>query len=401
MIEGNNNIQYDDESKKILYIGNITSSVFYAHVFKALREHYRRNGVAVSPIFSFVYVERFDPLVVPNLISLGFILYSIHNKPIQLEIANTNATKFLDNGWFFKAVGKNMVFGEEFTDELGIRQIIKQETGYEIYDYDPQMLGFYNNEHVNTPYNPDHKVFVYQDESYLYYNKFIQEDVSEEELGLIRSEKYHELIPKIKKRYWNVLKTLNDDNRRIVLDALTEIITNAILYSGSPCSAMLQTKNNETKISISDCGVGFEYSFEKRREKFGREYKIVFNEFNEGDQGKYKNLLYIFETLNYSKEKSVARDNLYTLLEIVLKKKDNRSIDKGTMRIHYNDTQVIMTSNRCSACERFAPKECVKCLLDNYDPTNEASKSNLRFFDSLYRGVHIEVELKFKEDVVC
>ena len=77
---------------------------------------------------------------------------------------NTNATKFLDNGWFFKAVGKNMFFGEEFTDEFGIRQIIKQETGYEIYDYDTKMLGFYNNEHINVPFNPDHRVFVYQDE---------------------------------------------------------------------------------------------------------------------------------------------------------------------------------------------------------------------------------------------
>ena len=93
-----NVIQYNDEAKKIYFVGNITSFVFYNQLFKALREHYKQNGVAVAPVFSFVYVDRFDPLVIPNLISLGFILYRIHNKPIQLEIVNTNATKFLDNG---------------------------------------------------------------------------------------------------------------------------------------------------------------------------------------------------------------------------------------------------------------------------------------------------------------
>ena len=113
------------------------------------------------------------------------------------------------------------------------------------------------------------------------------------------------------------------------------------------------------------------------------------------------------DNLEILKNKNVSDDVIQILekqqesWEGIKKKKDNRSIDKGTMRIHYNDTQVIMTSNRCSDCKRFAPKECVKCLLDNYNPTNEASKSNLRFFDSLYRGVHIEIELKFKEDVVC
>ena len=153
---------------------------------------------------------------------------------------------------------------------------------------------------------------------------------------------------------------------------------------------MLQTKNNETKISISDCGVGFEYSFEKKQEKFNKEYKNVFNEFSVEEQIKYKNFLFIFETLNYSKEKSIARNNLFTLLKIVLGKNSNNDIKEGIFRIHYNDTQVI-----------FDPKVCAKCLLSNYSPINDVQKSNLRFFDSTFRGVHIEVELKFKNDVVC
>lgn len=397
MIE-DNIIKYDDEAKKIYFAGNITSFVFYNQLFSALREHYKKNGAAVAPFFSFIYVDRFDPLVVPNLISLGFILKSIHKKPVCLDIESTKATKFLDNGWFFMAVGREKIFSEEL-DIDGSKELktVKQETGYELYDFEPKMLGFYN---VSISYNPDHRVCVYRDESYSYYSKFIQEGVSEEELGIIRSEKYRDLKPVIAKRYWNILKELNDNNKCAVLDILTEIITNSILYSGSNCSAMLQTKDNETKISISDYGVGFEYSFEKRQKKLGEEYKNVFNEFSTEEQEKYKNFMYIFETLYYSKAKSVARDNLFTLLGIVLRKNDNFGIAEGTIRIHYNDTQVILTSKKCATCNKFDPKNCAKCLLSKYNPAKEVSKSNLRIFNSTFRGVHVEVELKFKDDVV-
>lgn len=397
-----NIIEYNHKVNKIFFKGNITSFVFYNQLFKALREHYNNNGSATAPVFSFIYVERFDPLVVPNLISLGLILKSVHGKSTNLEIASTNATKFLDNGWFFKAVGENEVFSEELDiDGSGIVRSIRQVTGYDIYNFEPKMLGFYNSEcNSERFYNPVHRVCVYRDDSYSYYSEFIKEDVSEEELGIIRSEKYRELKPIIAKRYWKILKNLNDNNKCAILDILTEIITNAVLYSGSHCSAMLQTIDSETKISISDCGVGFEYSFEKKQKKFGGEFKNVFNEFSSEEQIKYKNFLYIFETLHYSKDKSVARDNLFTLLEIVLKKNDSCGIDEGIIRIHYNDTQVIMTSNRCSKCDRFAPKVCAKCLLGNYNPTNDTSKSNLRFFDNTFRGVHIEVELKFKDNVI-
>jgi hypothetical protein len=390
-----NIIKYDDEVKKIYFIGNITSFVFYNQLFKALQEHYKKNGVAVAPIFSMKGVKQFESLVVPNLISLGFILKNIYNNPIQLEIERTNATKFLDNGWFFKAVGKKYYFGEEVLDNSQIASTIRQETGYEIYEYEPQMLGFYNNSNVSKLNNSDHRVYVYQDESYNYYREFIQKDVSEEILGRIRTEKYNELKPLINKRYYDILKNLDDTKRRIVLNALREIITNAILYSGSECSAMLQTRNNETQISVSDYGVGFEYSFEKRKERFGGEYKHVFNEFSSDEQEKYKNFLYIFEALHYSKEKSNARNNLYTLLKIVIGKDDNSGITEGVIRIHYNDTQIIMTSNRCSPCGLFSPKSCAKCLLKSYTSTKDISKSNLRFFKSTFRGIHIEIELKF------
>lgn len=401
-----NIIQYNDEAKKIYFIGNITSFVFYNQLFDALREHYKKNEVTATPIFSFVGVNRFDPLVVPNLISLGFVLKRFYGKPIPLEIERTNATKFLDECWFFMAAGHPNMFSEELDiwdiDGYGKRSTSIQRTGYEIYNFEPKMLGFYNNSIVSKSFNPNHRVYVFEEDSYSYYSKFIQVNTTEEELGRIRTNKCTELEPYITKRYKDILYetgklTLDEEEAQVVLDILTELITNAVLYSGSRCSAMLQRIGNITRISISDYGVGFGYSIEKKREKFGIDYKNVFNEFSVIEQIKYKNLLYIFETLSYSEEKeeSTARENLYTLLKTILKKRGKSKIQEGTIRIHYNDTQVIMTSNRCSACEKFAPKECAKCLLRHYNPTTEVSKSNLRFFEKSFDGVHIEVELKF------
>lgn len=402
MIE-DNIIQYDDEAKKIYFVGNITSFVFYNQLFQALREHYKQNGAEDAPVFSFIYVERFDPLVVPNLISIGLILKSIHKKPTRLEIERTNATKFLDDGWFFRAVGRPNVFSEEICDEEGIPHTINQKTGYEIYDFEPKLLGFYNNANVSESYNAKHRVYVFREDSYNYYSRFIQNNVTEKELNDIRTDKLIELEPLIKKRYVSILHeekggpSLNKKDANVVSDILTELITNAVLYSGSHCSAMLQRIGNITKISISDAGVGFRYSLEKKKEKFGKEYRNVFDEFSAVEQEKYKNLLYIFQTLSYSKEKeeSTSRENLFTLLKTVLKKQGESEIQEGTIRIHYENTQIIMTSNKCSECNKFDPKECAKCLLRNYNPATEVSKSNLRFFDGFFKGVHIEVELKF------
>lgn len=399
----NNIIQYDDETKKIYFVGNITSFVFFNQLISALKEHYKKNGVTVAPVFSFVHVERFDPLVVPNLISLGHIIKSIHKKPTRLEIVRTNATKFLDEGWFFRAVGHPNIFSEEISDEEGIQHTINQKTGYDIYDFEPKLLGFYNDSNTSESYNARHRVYVFREDSYSYYSKFNQNNVTEKELSGIRTDKLIELEPLIIKRYSRILHEdkggpkLNKKDANVVSDILTELITNAVLYSGSHCSAMLQRIGNITKISISDGGVGFGYSLEKKKEKFGKEYRSVFNDFSAIEQVKYKNFLYIFQTLSYSKEKeeSTSRDNLFTLLKMILKKQGKSEIQEGTIRIHYNDTQIIMTSNRCSECNKFDPKECAKCLLRNYNPTTEVSKSNLRFFDGLFKGVHIEVELKF------
>ncbi|MFV0501775.1 MAG: hypothetical protein ACK5MH_09325 [Bacteroidales bacterium] len=385
-----NKIIYNDKTKEIQFHGDITSFVFYNELLLALREHYKDNGVKKVPLFSFMHVNYFDPLVVPNLIGIGYILKSIHKgERTPLLFTRIDSTKFLDEIWFFDNVGKPKTKSEIISTVVK-GQIYGKENRYnmgeDLYDFDPRYLGFYNNlnqQHLN---NPEHKVRIYEDDSYSYYKNF--DIYKEEELDAIRTDKFNKLKPIIEKHFENIISKIYDNKQiQTILNVLTEIICNSVLYSGSSCAAMLQSRNNKTIISISDFGVGFEYSFNKKKEKFGDEYEYVFKEFTEEEQIKYKNYIYIFETLEYSKKKSDYRENLYTLLRDIAIKMN------GKMRIHYNDTQVIFTSNRCNHCSDINPIECSKCLLQSY--SEDKYISPVRFYNSKYQGVHIEVEFNF------
>ncbi|MDD4529910.1 MAG: hypothetical protein PHX48_08550, partial [Bacteroidales bacterium] len=295
-----NKIIYNNETKEIQFHGDITSFVFYNELLLALREHYKNNGVKKVPLFSFMYVNYFDPLVVPNLIGIGYILKSIHKgERTPLLFARIDTTKFLDEIWFFDNVGKPKT-KSEIIGNIVNGQIYAIENNYvmgeDLYDFDPRYLGFYNNQNQQNLNNLEHKVRIYDDDSYSYYKEF--KTSTSEELDAIRTDKFNDLKPFIEKHFSNIISKINDERQiKTILKVITEIVCNSVLYSGSSCAAMLQSRNNKTIISISDFGVGFEYSFNKKKEKFGDEYKDVFKEFTEEEQIKYKNYIYIFETL--------------------------------------------------------------------------------------------------------
>lgn len=403
-------ITYDKDTKEVQFIGHITSFVFYNKLFFALREHYRENERNVIPTFSFEYVEYFDALVVPNLMGIGIIISRLHkNIKVPLKIARTNSTKFLNISEFFLNVGESKLVGKEFknieNNQL-VRSLKVDKKGKNIFDFNSELLGFldypfYDKEVKKKEYNPEHKVHVYENDSFLYYSKFIEERTTEKELDAIRTDKYNVLKVDIFEDYKCILSNIKDEDQvKTILKILAEIITNSVLYSDSLCMAMLQSTSTDeyhnTKISISDFGVGLEYSFEKKREKFNKEYKEIFNQFSTIEQEKFKNYLFIFETLNYSKKKSRYRENLYTLLDIVVIQND------GIMRVHYDNTQVTFTSDRCKKCVtckradgkvEIDPIKCSRCLLKNI--SSDLAKSPVRIFTSKFQGVHIEVELKF------
>jgi len=382
-------IIYNKETKEIQFIGEITSFKFFNQLFDALREHYKENGLKKIPTFSFVYADFFDPLVVPNIIGIGVILNKAHdNEKIPLNFARIESTKFLDDAWFFENVGKDKMYNEKIPaieNELIVNKSIPQKMGLALFDFDERYLGFYNNQTVQKHNNPFHKVRVYSNDSLPYYLRFIEPNTTQNELDALRTDKYNELKPRVNKHFSNILSSIG--NAKQVLSVLTELICNSVLYSDSVNAVMLHSRNRTTKISVSDFGVGFEYSFDLKKKKFGYTYTI-FDKFSKEEQEKHKNYLYIFEALDYSKSKSIYRENLYTLLKDVVINSD------GIMRIHYVDTQVVFTSKRCKICDKnLNPSECVKCLLQKI--SNDKSVSPIRFDFGKLKGVHIEVELNF------
>ena len=132
--------------------------------------------------------------------------------------------------------------------------------------------------------------------------------------------------------------------------------------------------NSKTYISVSDVGLGFEGSFNSKPNF----ENYVTNNFHSTNKEKLKNYLLIFDALHYSMNKD--RENLYTLLNLVI---DNG----GKMRIHYENVQIIFTSNRCKGCD-IIPLKCAKCLLKNL--TSDIQISPVRFFGYIFKGVHIE-----------
>jgi hypothetical protein len=301
-----------------------------------------------------------------------------------LKILNTSATKYLDNTQFFNNVGAPKIISEEFNVNNIKIEIVKR-VGLEIFAFEKGYLGFYNNSNNLINYNPNHKIHVFENCSYEYYKNYLDKSLTPENLELkldtIRTKKFNELKPKIEKYFYNVLHAYerSQNNINTILSIITEIVCNSMLYSYSACSAMLQSKDNKTTISISDIGIGFEGSFIKKP-NFDN---FVTRNFKSHYKKKLKNYLLIFDALHYSKSKE--RDNLYTLLVHILEK-------GGKMRIHYDNVQVIFTSNRCSGCD-VIPMKCAKCLLDNL--TSDYLISPVRFYESNYQGVHIEVELNF------
>ena len=391
-------IIYSPENKEIQFVGKISSFVFYNKLFPALKDFYSDNGKEKVPKFSFNFVKEFDALVVPNLIGLGILIKRAHNgQPIPLSILRISPTKFLDSCMFFDYSGDEKVIEEEYDDN---KQVFKsrRKIGFNIYEFNKGLLGFYNNDVKKLNYNSEHKIHAYESKSYEYYrnyNEIKDKDKLESELDSIRTKISNDLKLRIKKHFSKILsrynRPINDVN--IILQIITELICNSKLYSYSPCIAMMQSKTEEyyipereeyelfprTYISVSDVGLGFEGSF-KSKPNFINYVSDNYKGSTENKR-KLKNYLLIFDALHYSMEKE--RENLYTLLKRVIQ-------NNGKMRIHYENVQVIFSSNRCKGCE-VIPLKCSKCLLDNLN--SDVQISPVRFFKQTYKGVHIEVEL--------
>ncbi|AIF53525.1 hypothetical protein [Pelosinus sp. UFO1] len=345
----------------IFFESKITSYNFYNKFLQELSSFYKTNGGRIAPNLSLEKVEWMDTLVIPNILSLGLYLSKFHHSQIPLQISwNPRILFFLNEIGFFKIV----------------------QSKFSVYEIDERFLGGFP---VDKQYRDKHKLQYYLPLAD-YYNKKLEDQ------EFYRNELFEKMrFGKVLNDYKDVIEdqgSLDSQEVKKTLDVLTELICNSILYSGTECFAFMQTNKYGSKISLSDYGIGFRKSLERKNIKLKvleANYKI----YSQKTGIDLEDFLVIMDVLSYSKSKE--RENLWELKNIITK-------NNGILRIHYQSAQVIFTHNKCKNCEEDI-KKCLDCLLETAD--RDPQYSSARFFKTKFPGVHVEVEFTRQEGYGC
>lgn len=338
---------------------NATSFSFYNSLLPNLSAYYREYpGRESLPTISFENVEWLDPLIIPNIIGAGIVLKKYHRRPIPLKLVwNPRLLYFLNEIGFFQVIDNPIL---------------------QIYDYNKDYVGGFPSD---KKYRDKHKLHYYFPD--MNYYKIPTNQQATYRNNMFEQLRYNH-IPNDYREVIGDQGALTSTEINRALNVLTEIICNSVLYSESECFSFIQTNAYGTSLSISDCGIGFKGSFDKKKIDLPL-YRELKEKVSSRINRDASDFLIILDVLDYSKRQE--RENLWDLKNLVIK-------NHGKLRIHYNSTQLVFTHNRCSGCSKEI-KECMECHLStkDWDP----QYASLRFFSSKYSGVHIEVELNRRE----
>lgn len=363
-----------------------TTYSFYNYLLPKVREHYNRSKSI--PVFSIEKVRWINPLVIPNIIGLGYYLRTYHKRPIKLRITyEPHLLYYLTRSNFFKICGKRTM-----VNPLGL----------DIFDYNEDFLGGFSS-YVKKEQRKEHKVHYYlpcKEKS----EDMYAHDTLIESLSLFTLKEQFEVVLKDAFSWDRVNKSI---------ECIAEPISNGILHSDSITWAISQTtpgKFSKTMLSIVDVGIGFEESFARKGQK-----TIVLNESLK--RGIYKkdlrDFFFIMEAIYYSLIKK-RRGLIDFIFDVAI---------NGTVRIHYQSTQVLFTqriifqSTKLYECRQKIKKEYTKnyskensslkkatieeAKLKIFDlinillnlQTNDKKYSSIRIYDIKFKGVHIEFQL--------
>jgi hypothetical protein len=343
-------------SEEFIYLPeNVNSLWLYNELLSQLNKYYQAHKREDLVKISFDNVKWLDPLSIPNIMIIGTILKSFHKQPIPITFPyDLRLVNFLRSSKFF---------------------VISDLPFLQLFDYSEDLVnqaGFF----INKEYRDKHKIHYYKPELKYY------EILTEEEQQTCRSQMYetirYGIVPSDYRDILQDQKVLNNYEVDTLLDIFSEIICNSILYSKSISYSFLQTGKYNSSIAISDAGIGFKKSLENKK---NFKYPIFAKYREELDVKIFEDFLIIIEVLYYSMKQN--RRNLWSLKEIIVN-------CGGTLRIHYNSTQVVFSSSRCAGCDKTA-EECIQCFLDRFYTDQKVSA--LRIFPVKLRGVHIEIEI--------
>lgn len=348
---------------KIYFPNKITNFELYNNIMDQLSRFYL-NGETMNPVLSFVNTEFIEYETIPVLMGIIDIIFNVNKKPVYLEFVNrAKLLNCLKHSYFFKCADE---FGYIAYDKEMVEEIYNDYNNYSEKYREAHVLHYY------MPYMDFFDKSIIEQEE-------IRDKLLEKLYRVIIPLDFNVVMKDIKQLWTNQL-----DDFTIVL---SESIANSILYSKSICYAFLYSNKYKTKMSICDVGGGLEQSLKYRRGETPYLENLV-GDFN-GLKHQYRCLypnyrldsfFLIMEALYYSELKK--RINLSYLKKLVVN-------NKGKIRIHTGNTQVVFTSKRCENCNKQI-LECIPCLLHGIQ--YNLKHSPVRIFNWKLKGLRIEIE---------
>ena len=340
----------------------ISKEIFYNKILPDLTKQYRDLKIGDRTEVSLVETKKINSNALPLLAGMLNLLQNKSQNPVFVELVyNPRLLAFLDTIGFFEQLFR-----------------------YGIIEYDKEYIGDLWNYH----YNRENKLWSYLPISYF-------EDIFEEEKQNIRDSLAEKVRGELCCKYFFRRETTpieGDELWNTVLISCTELIVNAVIYSGSISysymqSGMMFNKNRKGHIlSIVDVGKGYYESLGDKIRKGGgytqreREKFYEYAQMLGIDIVREINFLSIMEALYYSQ--TISREmNLYKLKNLL-------AVSNANLRIHQRNREVVFTSAYCYKCQDRDILSCLKCVWKR----KNNDKSPLKIYPIVMAGVHIEIE---------
>lgn len=346
------------EIKMPLYLD---SERFYSYLFLNKLRTIGNEEV----VFDFSETKKIDPNIIPNLLILGKMIKDKTGVKARLYLPDTLSAGYL----------KNYLNQIKFT-ELAIK--------YDLFGY------------VTSPYGGLQGKEIDRTCKTVYFDG----NSSVDEIGMIVGYEIKPFAERYLKNFDRYIKEEGlIDIKNDILEFIYESVKNSLKHgrTASFVSFHSKYKDSTINISISDMGVGFKTSFEKKREVLRRidsnSPDVTAEEYNDYSRWTPYQLEILQKHQQLTELKSIlaginweGQSKIYGLSNIV------RQVLRyhGWMRIHSNDTQVVLT-------EESFEQLISSCDGENTEHENSFIKSGMNF-----PGVHIEIviPMRRKSDVV-
>lgn len=384
---------------RIVIDGNLTSYVFYNEVVAQLHNYFSKD-IQSRILFDFSQVKSIDALVLPNLLCTGYWIKQHRGAPAKIfipgNLASVPLRTFLERTRFVELAQIYGLFELDEDISGGLKDMVSRST-------------------LN-------KLALFQ---------IVYEEASTSEQVDIDVSKTKEFAwEQLKKTFVPFISTflqkstdqyVQTHRKEISSDLLSfckELIENALLHGRSFCFFDMQyssARGQQIKLSISDCGMGFKRSINadcNRSQHILSLQQQLLNNIGEDrmqiEAEIHRLLSQCYPLRQDDVERFAGYPHMDTGLEgIIYGLLSRRSKPYGlynihqkiihrmggTIRIHSNDTQVILSQRMWAPLEVCStPENLVKILR-----TNEQYMPNVRT-GLTFKGTHIEIELMLGKD---